>query len=390
MVQSKIASFLRATTPDFRPTFTVFRVFMLICGVNFFDDDFMIGSFNMVRFLGPYLAGYGTVLACLIHLVRYYGDVDSTILSLSALFSALEVLIKIGGMAVRRRKGAELIDTILNDHSYLEGDIEKNAFLKYHTLARTLMYITIVSYPFTALMLLSYPAIAGKLDEYMLPVGYSIPFISHKQHPWYLIDYSIIIVQMSWCALAFVGIDGPFYIYVSYSTCKMEILKSYIEKIGQSENVEEQQDLLRKIIGMHNHVLQFLRDCSDYYKEIYLTQVMFSICHICVSLFHIQLKLKNSSYGMLITNVAKMWLFCYCGELVVTKSNEVSQAMYAGNSWYAMWRKPDLKAVQFMLANSQLNVGFSIGGIEFLSYEMFTQVMKTAYSANAFLHKMMN
>lgn len=77
---------------------------------------------------------------------------------------------------------------------------------------------------------------------------------------------------------------------------------------------------------------------------------------------------------MLATNVAKMWIFCYCGELVVTKSNEVSVAMYS-NHWYELWCKQDLKAVQFMLANAQLNVGFSIGGFGFLSYDMFSGVI---------------
>lgn len=114
---------------------------------------------------------------------------------------------------------------------------------------------------------------------------------------------------------------------------------------------------------------------------------------------------------MLATNVAKMWIFCYCGELVVTKSNELSQAVYT-NRWYELWSKKDLKAIQFTLANAQRNVGFSIGGFGFLSYVTFTQVseptffssfkkmasknffssqiMKTAYSCNAFLHNMMN
>nr|XP_029732158.1 odorant receptor 63a-like [Aedes albopictus] len=386
---SWLSSFLQATTPNYQGTFAVFRVFMLICGVNFFDEDFMVGPVNQFRFLGPYLSGFYTVIACVLHLIRYLGDVDSTILSLAALFSAIEVMIKIGGMALKRKLGAKLINIILEDRSYEDGDLEWSVFLKYHTLARKLMYITIISYPFTALMLLSYPALAGKLDEHMLPVGYSIPFFDHKQQPWYVINYLIIVVQMSWCALAFIGTDGPFYLCVCYSTCKLEILQSYTAKIGETEDVEEQRRLMRKIIEIHTHVLEFTRDCSDFYKEIYLSQVLCSIAHICVSLFHIQLKLKNSSYGMLATNVAKMWIFCYCGELVVTKSNELSQAVYT-NRWYELWSKKDLKAIQFTLANAQRNVGFSIGGFGFLSYVTFTQIMKTAYSCNAFLHNMMN
>lgn len=76
---------------------------------------------------------------------------------------------------------------------------------------------------------------------------------------------------------------------------------------------------------------------------------------------------------MLATNVAKMWIFCYCGELVVTKSNELSEAMYT-NRWYQLWSKKDLKVIQFMLANAHRNVGFSFGGFGFLSYDAFAEV----------------
>lgn len=133
---SWISNFLRATTPNYHGTFAVFRVFMLICGVNFFDDDFMVGPVNVIRFMGPLLSGVFSVVACFIHMFRYLDDVDTIILSLAALFSALEVLIKIGGMAYKRKMGAALMNTILNDRSYNEGAVEIAAFLKYHTLAR--------------------------------------------------------------------------------------------------------------------------------------------------------------------------------------------------------------------------------------------------------------
>ncbi|XP_039447656.1 odorant receptor 63a-like [Culex pipiens pallens] len=388
-VCSAISSFFTTTAPNYHGTYAVYRVFMFISGVNFFDDDFMVGPLNMARFLGPAIAAILGTMSCMIHLHRYLDEVDQVILSLAAFFSGTELLIKMCGMALKRNKGAELLAVILNDRSYDEGPVERAIFVNYHGLARTLMFITIFSYPFTALMLISYPVIAGKLGEFLLPMGFSIPFISHKQHPWYEINYLIEVVQMLWCVIAFIGLDGPFYIYVCYATCKMEVMKTYIEQIGDSEDVEQQRGLLRKIIGIHTHVLQFLRDCSDFYQEIYLAQVFFSIAHICVSLFHVQLKLKNSSYGMLATNVAKMWIFCYCGELVVTKANEVCEAMYA-NRWYRLWRKDDLRTVRFVLANTQQKVGFSIGGFRFLSYDAFTEIMKTAYSCNAFLHNMLN
>lgn len=135
-VISWMNKFISATTPKFDGTFAVYRVFMNICGLNFFDDNFMVGPVNCCRFLGPYLAGFYTVLACLIHMIRNLGDVDSTILSISTLFSAFEVLIKIGRMAVKRRKGIELMQIVLSDRSYTEGSFEWDVFLKYNSLAR--------------------------------------------------------------------------------------------------------------------------------------------------------------------------------------------------------------------------------------------------------------
>ncbi|XP_053685984.1 odorant receptor 63a-like [Sabethes cyaneus] len=385
---SKISNIISAKTPNFHGTYAVFHIFMVICGLEFFDDDFMVGVFNSVRFLGPLGSILVAIWTCEIHMRRYIDDVDSTILSLSALISAGEILLKIMGMALKRKKGAQLIAKALNDRSYDDGPMERASFLKYHTMCRKLLCVTIFSYLFTALMIVSYPAIAGKLDEYMLPVGYSIPYISHKQQPWYTINYSIIIFHAAYLALAFIGLDGPFYIYLCYSTCKLEIIKNYVDQIGEPNNIEDQRKLIQKIVGIHADVLTYLKECSDFYHDIYLAQVFCSIAHICLSLFHIQLKFKNSSYGMLATNVVKMWIFCYCGELVVTKSDEVSKAMY-DNRWYTLWHKQDLKAIQFMLANAQTTVGFSIGGFGILSYATFTVIMKTAYSCNAFLHNMM-
>ncbi|XP_055527811.1 odorant receptor 63a-like [Wyeomyia smithii] len=384
----KIRNIVSAKTPNFHRTYAVFHIFMVICGLDFFDDDFMVGTFNTLRFLGPLGSIAIAYYMCIAHIIRYIDDTDSLILSLAAFISGTELVLKITGMVLNRAKGARLIATALNDKSYEDGPMERFIFLKYHKMCRKLMLITLFSYPATALMMLSYPVIAGKLDEYMLPIGYSIPHISHKQQPWYSINYFMISVQTIWLALAFMGLDGPFYIYLCYSTCKLEILKNYVDQIGESDDIEEQRNLMRKIIGIHADILRFLKECSNFFRDIYLAQVLCSIAHICMSLFHVQLKFKNSSYGMLVTNVVKMWIFCYCGELVVTKSNQLSTAMY-NNRWYRLWRNQDLKAIQFILANTQTAAGFSVGGFGILSYETFTVIMKTAYSCNAFLHNVM-
>uniref|UniRef100_A0A182LVY4 Odorant receptor n=1 Tax=Anopheles culicifacies TaxID=139723 RepID=A0A182LVY4_9DIPT len=375
---------------NYNRIYDVFHWFLNITLLRIFDDDFLVAPIPTTMFhfyLGEIVI---SLTAIVMHAVSYRKDMDAVILSVSAFVSAFEVFLKINGMVYRRKEIRQMIRTVLNDRSYLNGPLEATICVKYQRLARKLLLITIVSYLTAAIMLLIYPLLTGGIAERILPVGYSIPLVDYHNSPWYQINYLLQIVQANWVALVFIGLDGPFYLFVCYSASQLEILIVYLRQIGESpDNVEEQRRLIRKVYDMHTRLSEFLARCSKIYREVYLMQVLCSIAHICVSLFHIQLKFKNGSYGLLLTNINKMWLFCYCGELVVSKSSDFSSGVY-GNQWYQLWNRRDLQDVLFMLRNAQRNYGFSVGGFGFLSFATFTAVMKTAYSCNAFLHRVMN
>uniref|UniRef100_A0A182Y081 Uncharacterized protein n=1 Tax=Anopheles stephensi TaxID=30069 RepID=A0A182Y081_ANOST len=370
--------------------YKVFHWFLKLTLLRIFDDDFLVSPITTVLFqffVSEIVISLGTIA---MHAVRYRTDLDTVILSVSAFVSALEVLLKLNGMVYRRKEIMQMIGTVLADRSYLRGPIERAICGKYMRLARKLLFITIASYLGTATMLLIYPTLPGVIQERTLPVGYSIPFVDYYKAPWYMLNYVLQIVQLNWVAFLFIGLDGPFYLFVCYSASQLEMLivATKIDTEGVCYPHKPFQwgtnDLTHK-----PHVVRFLSKCSYIYREIYLMQVLCSSVHICVSLFHIQLKLKNGSYGMLLTNVNKMWLFCYCGELVVSKSTAFSTAVYT-NQWYRLWNRRDLQDILFMLQNAQRNYGFSVGGFGFLSFALFTVVMKTAYRCNAFLHRVMN
>uniref|UniRef100_A0A182S605 Odorant receptor n=1 Tax=Anopheles maculatus TaxID=74869 RepID=A0A182S605_9DIPT len=352
---------------NYNRIYEVFHWFLKITLLRIFDDDFLVTPITTALFQFYFLEITISLGTIVMHAVRYRSDLDTVILSVSAFVSALEVLLKLSGMVYRRKEIKQMISTVLNDRSYQNGPLEDAICGKYMRLARKLLIITIASYLSAATMLLIYPVLSGGIRERVLPVGYSIPFVDYYKDPWYMLNYMLQLVQANWVALVFVGLDGPFYLFVCYSASQLEILIVYLRQIGQ----------------------RFLSKCSSIYRDVYLMQALCSIVHICVSLFHIQLKFNNGSYGMLLTNVNKMWLFCYCGELVVSKAADFSVAVYT-NRWYTLWNRRDLQNVLFMLQNAQRNYGFSVGGFGFLSFALFTVVMKTAYSCNAFLHRVMN
>uniref|UniRef100_A0A182PMQ5 Uncharacterized protein n=1 Tax=Anopheles epiroticus TaxID=199890 RepID=A0A182PMQ5_9DIPT len=375
---------------SYKRIYGVFRWFLKVLLLRIFDDDFLVDSVSTTLFYFYQSEIIMSLCLIVVHAICYRNDLDTIILSVSAFVSVFEMLLKLNGMVYRRKQIVRMIGTVLSDRSHLDGSTEAAIRGKYLRLARKLLLITILSYLTTAIMLLIYPVLAGEIGEGTLPFGYSIPFVDYRKHPWYLMNYLLQIVQANWVAMVFIGLDGPFYLFVCYSASQLEILIVYLRQIGENpDNVQEQRRLIRKVFEIHIGLSKFLASCASIYREIYLMQVLCSIVHICMSLFHIQLKFKNGSYGMLLTNVNKIWLFCYCGELVVSKAAEFGTGVYA-NQWYRLWNRRDLQDILFMLRNAQRNYGFSIGGFGFLSFATFTAVMKTAYSCNAFLHRVMN
>ncbi|XP_049283918.1 odorant receptor 4-like [Anopheles funestus] len=375
---------------NYNRIYDVFHWFLKITLLRIFDDDFLVAPIPTMVFHFYTSEIVICLVFVLLHALSYRNDLDAVILSVSAFVSAFELFLKINGMVYRRKEITQMIRTVLNDRSYLNGPMEAAICAKYQRLARKLLFITIVSYISTAIMLLIYPLLVGGIGERILPVGFSLPLVDYHKNPWYLINFVLQIVQVNWVALVFIGLDGPFYLFVCYSASQLEILIVYLRQIGENpDNVADQRRLIRKVFDIHSGLSKFLASCSKIYREVYLMQVLCSIVHICVSLFHIQIKFKNGSYGMLLTNVNKVWLFCYCGELVVSKAADFSTAVYA-NQWYQLWNRRDLQDVLFMLRNAQRNYGFSVGGFGFLSFATFTAIMKTAYSCNAFLHRVMN
>uniref|UniRef100_A0A182NUD2 Uncharacterized protein n=1 Tax=Anopheles dirus TaxID=7168 RepID=A0A182NUD2_9DIPT len=371
---------------SYQPIYDSIHWFLKIALLRIFDDDFLVAPIPKAIYYFIVSQMVTTLGLIVLHGYNYRDDTDTVILSVSAFFGALEVLLKLFGMVYRRKQLVQMIDTVLRDRSFQDGPHEAAICGKYMRLARKLQIVTKISYQTTGIMLFMYPVVAGKIGDRVLPMGYSIPFADYRLYPWYPINYVAQVVLMNWVATMFIGLDGPFYMFVCYSASQLEIAIVYLRQIGQCpDNEAEQRRLIRKVFDIHTE----LSRCSDIYREVYLMQMLCSIVHICVSLFHIQIKLNNSSYGMLLTNVNKVWLFCYCGELVVSKAAEFGTAVYA-NHWYQLWNRRDLRDILFMLCNAQRNYGFSVGGFGFLAFATFTSVMKTAYSCNAFLHRVMN
>lgn len=78
---------------------------------------------------------------------------------------------------------------------------------------------------------------------------------------------------------------------------------------------------------------------------------------------------------MCITQLIKLFIYCYGGERVITKGNEVAQHIYC-SKWYGIQNMQNQKLILFMLAKAQRNIGYTIGEFENLSMMVYAEVFQ--------------
>ncbi|XP_050094985.1 uncharacterized protein LOC126577412 [Anopheles aquasalis] len=367
------------------------RALQTITLMRFLDKDFLVSKSSRVLLCSHEINAFIILGAITVNAIQRRSNVDVVVSSALCVLSVMEIFYKLNRLIYLRKSIARMLELVLNDRTHLQGTMEEMVCQKYHRLARKLVWYTIIQYMLAGASIVVFPGHLHELDRKEPPLGITLPFVDNNQLSWYLVNYIMQSIVIFIIALMFAGLDGPFYIFIAYSAAQLEILINYSQCIGECSNSEEDnRRIIRKIFGVHTRLSSFLGKCSDLYRTIYLVQVVSSVLLICVALFHVQYNPSRShSYGLVCTSVFKMWMFCYTGQLIVSKADEFNIAVTA-NRWYALGNRRDLRDVLFLQLNAQRHYGFSIGGFGYLCFETFTKIMKTAYSFYAFLQQVMD
>lgn len=80
----------------------------------------------------------------------------------------------------------------------------------------------------------------------------------------------------------------------------------------------------------------------------------------------------------------QMFLYCFAGEMVVSKATEANNALYC-SQWYNVQSIKMRRTLLLMIVGTQARFGFSVGGFQDLSLALYAQVVKSTYSFYAFI-----
>ncbi|KAL5292625.1 Or46a family protein [Megaselia abdita] len=187
------------------------------------------------------------------------------------------------------------------------------------------------------------------------------------------VSQSIATAYFCFCDVAFDTAICSFFMFVA---CQLEMFADQIRNMKGSE-IKYCVEKHLKILNLYNRIVSCVL--------IPLTvQMASSAVVILCALYQVagisggDFSVFVASFGYLFAMIIQLYLPCYYGNRITSKSEDLALALYDSN-WYE-WKLKDKKAMMFMLARLQRPVIVKAFGIMNFNLEVFSNIINTSYS----------
>ncbi|KAM0734593.1 Odorant receptor 46a, isoform A [Formica fusca] len=169
-----------------------------------------------------------------------------------------------------------------------------------------------------------------------------------------------------------------------YICCQLEILEYRLTKITHSQHV------LHDCIRHHNYIFEYASTVNAMFSKIIALQFAVSMLVLCSNLYRIA---TTSSFVVFISLMiymgailAQIFIYCWFGNEVKTKSLHLANNIYNKVEWPALSNscKKDLILI---MKRSTIPIEFSSMYILSLNLDSFVALLKMSYSAFNLLHQ---
>ncbi|XP_032669906.1 odorant receptor 4-like [Odontomachus brunneus] len=230
---------------------------------------------------------------------------------------------------------------------------------------------------------MSYDESSNGTRPYVLKIY--LPFDNIKQSVYLF----IITVQFFYFWLMTVtsaAINSVLVILIAYLGDQIDIICTCLTKMSPENNDRQANEIMMKeVIRKHQSVITFSENIEALYTYIALMLVVLNTLITCGLAFVIVnaigtpffLKLLRKNLLFYSTINIETFVFCFAGEYISAKSKAIGEAAYY-SPWYQS--KFHARAVLFMIMRSQNHLTITMGKIMDLSFELFSNILKTSMS----------
>ncbi|OWR46983.1 putative odorant receptor OR10 [Danaus plexippus plexippus] len=226
--------------------------------------------------------------------------------------------------------------------------------------------------------------------------------VDPRDSPQYELGYIYQVMSIYISALLFVAVDNITLGMIMFGCAQLEIV---IDKIKQLKNASskhnkerrklicENNKLLDECIKQHQSVIRFIETLENTYHANIFFQLTATVGIICIIGLRISIVEPRSVqfFSMLnymVTMLSQLFLYCWCGSHLTTKSEELREWLYQC-PWYN--QDPRFrKSVFIAMERMKRPIIFKAGHYIPLSRPTFVSVLRLSYSYFAVLNQAKN
>ncbi|KAL0133979.1 hypothetical protein PUN28_001119 [Cardiocondyla obscurior] len=166
---------------------------------------------------------------------------------------------------------------------------------------------------------------------------------------------------------------------------QVDIMRQAIMEVHSTNDLTISLNVFRDLVRRHRKIIALSNDIESLFSTISLLQLLWNTLIICCTGFMIILALSSSKAAMAIlmksmflyiAKTLEVFVFCYAGEFLSSKSKSISDVVYE-SLWYDMVPS-DRRILLFIMVRSQKRLTITAGKVFDLTLEGFMSVRCSA------------
>ncbi|XP_047993418.1 odorant receptor 4-like [Leguminivora glycinivorella] len=255
----------------------------------------------------------------------------------------------------------------------------------------TLNALTVISFVASTLVLIGMDYV--NTGEIML----QLPFlVAYPFDPYYIKYWPIAYVHQVWTttlvAFAILGTDCLLCTCCTSICIQFRLLQKQFETIipERSFNGNIFLDKLKKLVDRHEKIIQAVALLEYIYTKLTLLNFVSSSLLICLTGFNVaatrDIVVIITFLTFLLMSLLRTYLLCFCGDMVMTSSTGVSNAVY-NSKWYTV-NAMTAKYLHVIQMRAQLPSKLTAYGFADVNMVAFSRILSTAWSYFTLLNTM--
>ncbi|KAK9503653.1 hypothetical protein O3M35_010168 [Rhynocoris fuscipes] len=186
---------------------------------------------------------------------------------------------------------------------------------------------------------------------------------------------SVGILSFTFSYMTFIGL-------IVHVSSQISILIEELDNLGDKSSAE-QQIVLGTWVQNHRTVIRLVKSINEIFGRVLFLEIVLSSVQSCLVVFNCSQRPLSDPKQLffmpfLICTTIMPFTICWCGELLVTKSEQLFEAVY-NCGWYKMQPKIR-KDILLILLNSTSPLTLNSDETFFLNLATFLATIQTAYS----------